>query len=98
MFTTRIDTIYGVSYCVVAPEHPIVEEIIKVNPEIKSSIEAMKNTDLIERSAEGREKNGVFTGWHVINPVTKEKVQLWVADYVLMNYGTGAVMAVSLSR
>lgn len=94
MFTTRIDTIYGVSYCVVAPEHPIVEEVIKVNPEIKSSIEAMKNTDLIERSAEGREKNGVFTGWHVINPVTKEKVQLWVADYVLMNYGTGAVMAV----
>lgn len=94
MFTTRIDTIYGVSYCVVAPEHPIVEEIIKVNPEIKLSIEAMKNTDLIERSAEGREKNGVFTGWHVINPVTKEKVQLWVADYVLMNYGTGAVMAV----
>lgn len=94
MFTTRIDTIYGVSYCVVAPEHSIVEEIIKVNPEIKSSIEAMKNTDLIERSAEGREKNGVFTGWHVINPVTKEKVQLWVADYVLMNYGTGAVMAV----
>lgn len=94
MFTTRIDTIYGVSYCVVAPEHPIVEEIIKVNPEIKSSIEAMKNTDLIERSAEGREKNGVFTGWHVINPITKEKVQLWVADYVLMNYGTGAVMAV----
>lgn len=94
MFTTRIDTIYGVSYCVVAPEHPIVEEIIKVNPEIKSSIEAMKNTDLIERSAEGREKNGVFTGWHVINPVTKEKVQLWIADYVLMNYGTGAVMAV----
>lgn len=94
MFTTRIDTIYGVSYCVVAPEHTIVEEIIKVNPGIKSSIEAMKNTDLIERSAEGREKNGVFTGWHVINPVTKEKVQLWVADYVLMNYGTGAVMAV----
>lgn len=94
MFTTRIDTIYGVSYCVVAPEHPIVDEILKVNPEIKSQIEAMKNTDLIERSAEGREKNGVFTGWHVINPVTKEKVQLWVADYVLMNYGTGAVMAV----
>ena len=94
MFTTRIDTIYGVSYCVVAPEHPIVEEILKVNPEIKSQIDAMKNTDLIERSAEGREKNGVFTGWHVINPVTKEKVQLWVADYVLMNYGTGAVMAV----
>lgn len=94
MFTTRIDTIFGVSYCVVAPEHPIVDEILKVNPEIKTAVQEMKNTDLIERSAEGREKRGVFTGWHVINPVTKEKVQLWIADYVLMNYGTGAVMAV----
>ena len=94
MFTTRIDTIYGVSYCVVAPEHPIVSEILKTNTEIKAAVQEMKNTDLIERSAEGREKRGVFTGWHVINPVTKEKVQLWVADYVLMNYGTGAVMAV----
>lgn len=94
MFTTRIDTIYGVSYCVVAPEHPIVSEILKTNSEIKAAVQEMKNTDLIERSAEGREKRGVFTGWHVINPVTKEKVQLWVADYVLMNYGTGAVMAV----
>lgn len=94
MFTTRIDTIFGVSYCVIAPEHPMVAEILKVNPSIKSEIEEMKNTDLIERSAEGREKKGVFTGWHVENPVTKEKVQLWIADYVLMNYGTGAVMAV----
>lgn len=94
MFTTRIDTIYGVSYCVVAPEHPIVSEILKTNSEIKAAVQEMKNTDLIERSAEGREKRGVFTRWHVINPVTKEKVQLWVADYVLMNYGTGAVMAV----
>lgn len=94
VFTTRIDTIYGVSYCVVAPEHPIVEEILKVNPNIKSAVEEMKNTDLIERSAEGREKRGVFTGWHVINPVNNKKVELWIADYVLMNYGTGAVMAV----
>lgn len=94
MFTTRIDTIYGVSYCVIAPEHPLVDEILKVNPAIKDKVSAMKNTDLIERSAEGREKQGVFTGWHVINPVTNEKVQLWIADYVLMNYGTGAVMAV----
>ena len=94
VFTTRIDTIYGVSYCVVAPEHPIVEEILKVNPNIKSAVDEMKNTDLIERSAEGREKRGVFTGWHVINPVNNKKVELWIADYVLMNYGTGAVMAV----
>ena len=94
MFTTRIDTIHGVTYCVVAPEHPIIEEIIKVNPSIKEVIHNMRNMDMIERTAEGKEKNGVFTGWHVINPVTGDKVQLWAADYVLMNYGTGAVMAV----
>ena len=94
MFTTRIDTIHGVTYCVVAPEHPIIEEIIKVNPSIKEAIHNMRNMDMIERTAEGKEKNGVFTGWHVINPVTGAKVQLWAADYVLMNYGTGAVMAV----
>jgi leucyl-tRNA synthetase len=94
MFTTRIDTIYGVTYCVLAPEHPLVDQIIAVNPGIKDAIAKMKNTDLIERSAEGREKNGVFTGWHVENPITGEKVQLWAADYVLMNYGTGAVMGV----
>ena len=58
MFTTRIDTIFGVSYCVVAPEHPIVDEILKVNPEIKTAVQEMKNTDLIERSAEGREREG----------------------------------------
>lgn len=94
MFTTRIDTIHGVTYCVVAPEHPIIEEIIKVNPSIKEAIHNMRNMDMIERTAEGKEKNGVFTGWHVITPVTGDKVQLWAADYVLMNYGTGAVMAV----
>ncbi|WP_300356802.1 leucine--tRNA ligase [Fusobacterium sp.] len=94
MFTTRIDTIHGVTYCVVAPEHPIIEKIIEVNPSIKEAIYNMRNMDMIERTAEGKEKNGVFTGWHVINPITGDKVQLWAADYVLMNYGTGAVMAV----
>lgn len=94
VFTTRADTIYGVTYVAIAPEHPIVEEILKTNPSIKSEIEKMKNTDLIERSAEGREKNGIDSGWTVENPITKEKCSLWIADYVLMNYGTGAVMAV----
>ncbi|MFK4786079.1 leucine--tRNA ligase [Fusobacterium sp. MFO224] len=94
MFTTRIDTIYGVTYAVVAPEHPIVEKIVANNKDLKEKIEAMKNTDIIERTAEGKEKNGIATGWHVVNPVNGEKVPLWVADYVLMNYGTGAVMAV----
>ncbi|MGF6906947.1 leucine--tRNA ligase [Fusobacterium sp. PH5-44] len=94
MFTTRIDTIYGVTYCVVAPEHPIVSKILESNPDIKDEIMNLRNTDIIERSAEGKEKHGIFTGWHVKNPLTNEEVQLWIADYVLMNYGTGAVMAV----
>lgn len=94
VFTTRIDTIYGVTYCVLAPEHPMVAKILGVNPSIKSAIDAMKNTDMIERTAEGKDKNGVFTGWHVVNPVNGERSQLWIGDYVLMNYGTGAVMAV----
>ncbi|MGL5797801.1 MAG: leucine--tRNA ligase, partial [Cetobacterium sp.] len=94
VFTTRVETLFGVTYAVIAPEHPLVEEILKVNPSIKEQILAMKNTDMIERTAEGKEKNGVKTGWHVINPSNGEKVELWIADYVLMNYGTGAVMAV----
>ncbi|MGL4687484.1 MAG: leucine--tRNA ligase [Fusobacteriaceae bacterium] len=94
VFTTRVDTIYGVTYCVLAPEHPIAVKLGKSNVNIKIAIEDMKNTDLIERTAEGREKNGIFTGLHIINPVNNEKIQLWIGDYVLMNYGTGAVMAV----
>ncbi|MGL5122618.1 MAG: leucine--tRNA ligase [Fusobacteriaceae bacterium] len=94
VFTTRPDTIYGVTYCVLAPEHPISVKLGKLNTTIKMAIDNMKNTDIIERTAEGREKNGIFTGIHIINPVNKEKIQLWIGDYVLMNYGTGAVMAV----
>ncbi|MGL6024304.1 MAG: leucine--tRNA ligase, partial [Cetobacterium sp.] len=94
VFTTRVETLFGVSYAVIAPEHPLVDEILKINPSIKESVSMMKNTDMIERTAEGKEKNGIKTGWHVINPVNGDKVELWIADYVLMNYGTGAVMAV----
>lgn len=94
VFTTRVDTIYGASYLVVAPEHPIVEKILAKNPALKEVVQNMKNTDLIERSAEGREKNGIDTGWKVENPISKELIPLWIADYVLMNYGTGAVMGV----
>lgn len=94
MFTTRIETIYGVSYGVIAPEHPMVEEILKENPIIKEAVEEMKNEDMITRTAEGKEKNGIFTGRYMINPMNNERVQLWIGDYVLMNYGTGAVMAV----
>lgn len=94
VFTTRVDTIYGASYLVVAPEHPIVDKILAANPNLKEQVQAMKNTDLIERTAEGREKNGIDTGWKVENPISKEILPLWIADYVLMNYGTGAVMGV----
>lgn len=94
VFTTRVDTMYGVTYCVLAPEHPMVKEILAENPSIEAEVEAMKNADMIERTAEGKEKNGVFTGRYVVNPVNGKKVPLWIGDYVLMNYGTGAVMAV----
>lgn len=94
VFTTRVETLYGVTYAVIAPEHPMVEEILIENPSIKEAVNEMKNADIIERTAEGKEKNGVFTGRYVINPVNGDKVQLWIGDYVLMNYGTGAVMAV----
>lgn len=94
VFTTRVDTLYGVTYCTIAPEHPMVDEILAENPSIKAAVTDMKNADMIERTAEGKEKNGVFSGRYVVNPINGEKVQLWIGDYVLMNYGTGAVMAV----
>jgi len=95
VFTTRPDTLYGVTYATVAPEHPLVEEIIlKENPSIREAVERMINEDKIARTAEDKEKEGVFSGLYVLNPVNGEKVQLWIANYVLMDYGTGAVMAV----
>lgn len=95
VFTTRPDTLYGVTYATVAPEHPLVEEVIlKENPSIREKVEAMRNEDKIARTAEDKEKEGVFSGLYVINPVNGKKVQLWIANYVLMDYGTGAVMAV----
>lgn len=95
VFTTRADTLYGVTYAVVAPEHPVVEEIIlKKNPSLKEQIDKMINEDKINRTAEDKEKEGMFTGLYVINPVNNEKIPLWIGNYVLMDYGTGAVMAV----
>ena len=72
----------------------MVDEILKVNPSIKETVAGMRTEDVISRTAEGKEKNGVFTGWYAVNPANDEKVQLWIGDYVLMGYGTGAVMAV----
>ncbi|MFA7277644.1 MAG: leucine--tRNA ligase [Candidatus Gracilibacteria bacterium] len=96
VYTTRVDTLYGCSYVVLAPENPLVEKIL--TPEYKAAFDAYyeqtkKETDIL-RSAEGREKTGIFTGTYAINPINGDKVPVWVADYVLMTYGTGAVMAV----
>ncbi len=94
-FTTRADTLYGVTYVVLAPEHDLVKNLILIdNPSIKDEVEKMINEDKIVRTADDKEKEGVFTGKYVINPVNNEKIPLWIANYVLMDYGTGAVMAV----
>ena len=96
VFTTRVDTLFGCSYCCLAPEHPLVDEI--VSDEQRAEVEAYKErcaskSDL-ERTELNKDKTGVFTGAYAINPVNGKKVPIWVADYVLASYGTGAVMAV----
>lgn len=96
IFTTRPDTLFGATYFVLSPEHPLVLEI--TTPEQKAEVEkyleeTAKKSEL-ERSALDKEKTGVFTGAYAINPVNQEKIPVWIADYVLMTYGTGAIMAV----
>lgn len=96
-FTTRVDTIYGCTYMVLAPEYPQLGEMVEGLPEeesVQSFVERTKRLTNIDRTSDEVEKNGVFTGRHVINPYSGEKIPLWVGDYVLMEYGTGAVMAV----
>lgn len=96
VFTTRCDTLFGATYCVMAPEHPYVDEI--TTPEQKEAIEAYKQacatkSDL-ERTELNKDKTGVFTGAYAINPVNGKEVPIWISDYVLASYGTGAIMAV----
>ncbi|MDD5561496.1 MAG: leucine--tRNA ligase [Candidatus Omnitrophica bacterium] len=97
VFTTRVDTIFGATYIVLAPEHPLVKELIKGRPEEKEVLHFMdkvsKESKLVRTSSDVK-KEGVFTGSYAINPVNNEEVPVWVADYVLMEYGTGAIMAV----
>jgi len=96
IFTTRPDTLWGATFMVMSPEHPLVGKITtaenaKTVSEYKA--QAAKQTD-IQREAKDKEKTGVFTGGYAINPVNDERIPIWVADYVLMSYGTGAIMAV----
>ena len=96
VFTTRCDTLFGATYCVLAPEHALVDRI--TTPQQKDAVEAYKKvcaskSDL-ERTELNKEKTGVFTGAYAINPVSGKKVPIWISDYVLVSYGTGAIMAV----
>jgi len=97
VFTTRPDTIFGCTFMALPPEHPLVSNWLKnepVNSEIRKFCDKVKNEDKITRTAEDTTKEGIFTGRYALNPVNEEKVQIWITNYVLMDYGTGAVMAV----
>lgn len=96
VFTTRADTLYGCTYVVLAPEHELVDKI--TTPTQKAAVETYKDevakTNEVERLSTAKEKTGVFTGAYAINPANGQKVQVWIGDYVLASYGTGAVMGV----
>jgi leucyl-tRNA synthetase len=94
VFTTRPDTLFGVTYMAVAAEHPLAEKAAADNPEVAKFIEECKKTDAAEATLETMEKKGMPLGISAIHPLTGEDVPLWVANFVLMSYGTGAVMAV----
>ncbi|MEN9210359.1 MAG: leucine--tRNA ligase [Thermostichus sp. DG02_2_bins_29] len=96
VFTTRPDTLWGATFMVLAPEHPLVEKL--TTPTQSQAVQAYQKQAAaqteIDRTAEDREKTGVWTGSYAINPVNQERIPIWIADYVLMGYGTGAIMAV----
>jgi len=96
VFTTRPDTIFGATFMVLAPEHPLVSVLATDDrrADVEAYVATARRETEIERMSAEREKSGVFIGAHVINPMTKERIGVWIADYVLPGYGTGAIMAV----
>ncbi|MCC6320890.1 MAG: leucine--tRNA ligase [Phycisphaerales bacterium] len=100
VFTTRPDTIFGATYMVVAPEHPLVKMALgrpgaaADSAALRAYVEAARNRSEVDRMADAKDKTGVFTGLHCTNPATGKPIPVWTADYVLMGYGTGAIMAV----
>ncbi len=97
VFTTRPDTLFGATFFILAPEHPLVEDLVRGSAqqaEVMSYVARAMATSAIERSGTDKEKTGVFTGRHAVNPVNGAHIPIYVADYVLMDYGTGAIMAV----
>ena len=97
VYTTRHDTVFGVSYVVLAPEHPMVEKLITGKPceaDVRKFIDKVRNMSEMDRTSNDFEKEGMFTGAYAVHPFTGEQVPIWVANYVLVEYGTGAVMGV----
>ncbi len=96
VFTTRPDTLFGVTYCVLSPEHPLVLKIVSPSQkeEVENYIQRCSIKSELERTDLSKEKTGVFTGAYAINPANQKKIPIWIADYVLLSYGTGAIMAV----
>lgn len=96
IFTTRPDTLFGATYMVLAPEHPLVNDLVSPTQkaEVETYIQAAARKSELERTELDKSKTGVFLGAYAINPVNQKKIPIWVADYVLMSYGTGAIMAV----
>jgi len=97
IFTTRADTLFGVTYMVMAPEHPFVKDLVsgsEQEKDVQAYLEKVQHMSDIERTSTTNEKTGVFTGRYCINPLTGKKVPVFISDYVLMDYGTGAIMAV----
>lgn len=96
VFTTRPDTLFGVTYCVLAPEHPLVDNIVskEQRKEVDNYLEIVKRKSDLERTDLNKDKTGVFTGAYAINPLNGMEIPIYIADYVLYSYGTGAVMAV----
>jgi leucyl-tRNA synthetase len=96
IFTTRPDTIFGATFMVIAPEHPLVNEITTMEhlEDVKTYQAQAAQKSEISRQEEGKEKTGCFTGGYALNPLTQQEIPVWIADYVMMSYGTGAIMAV----
>ncbi|HYY16577.1 MAG TPA: leucine--tRNA ligase, partial [Gammaproteobacteria bacterium] len=97
IFTTRQDTLYGATFVVLAPEHPLLRPLVAGMPrqaEVLAFVEQISRLDRITRTATTTEKRGIFTGRYALNPLTREPIPIWVANFVLMEYGTGAIMAV----
>ena len=96
VFTTRPDTLYGATYMVLAPEHPLVKKLTndKAQETVNNYVTSAAGKSDLDRGELNKEKTGVFIGAHAINPLNKEEIPIWISDYVLMSYGTGAIMAV----